>query len=208
MKNKNYNQIFPTILERIASFSKVMGGVYLQSDLTNLICLRSRLATARLLNRLVNAGVVLRVQRGIYRTKEFDLWQLAGRIVPKSYVSMDSVLARNGLIGSVPEFSLSAVHTGRGRTIKTGPWRIRFHSISKDLFFGFQSNTKGVRVADSEKAFLDMLYFYTKGVRFVIDPLQEIDISKLNRQKIFQYLTQYKNPKFVKFVKGVLDEKS
>ena len=204
----NYSKSFPVLISKIDRLSKDMGGVFSQADLANLVGLRSKLATARMLSRLVQSGVLLRAQRGFYTTQKFNLWQLAARIAPKSYLSMDSVLARNGLIGSVPEFSLSAVTVGRGRTIKTDQWRIRFCSIAENLFFGFQTNATGIRVADSEKAFLDLLYFYVKGVRFVIDPVQEVTVQKLNRRKIVQYLQKYKNPKFIKFVKGVLDEKS
>jgi hypothetical protein len=59
-------------------------------------------------------------------------------------------------------------------------------------------------MADTEKAFIDLLYFYVKGARFLIDPLKDVNIEKLDRKKLLAYLKKYKNPKFVKFVKGFL----
>lgn len=183
-------------------------GVFGISDLSNLMPIEwSKLKVTRTLDRLIKAGVVSKIQRGIYVTPQFDLGMLSRRIAPESYVSMDTVLARNGLIGTVPEYSFSVVDTRRGRTIPTPRGPIRFYSIQSDLRFGFEYQG-AVAFADSEKAFLDILYFYTKGQRFVIDPRNEIDVSKLNQKKIITYLKRYKNPKFIQFVKGLLDEKS
>ncbi len=183
-------------------------GVFGISDISNLmpLPLGSKLAVNRTLDRLVKDGVLNKIQRGIYVTPQFDLGLLARRIAPNSYVSMDSVLARNGLIGTVPAYGLSVVDTRRGRSIPTPNGAIRFFSIQPDLRFGFEYQN-AVAFADSEKAFLDILYFYTKGHRFVIDPRNEVDISKLNRKKILGYLRRYKNPKFIHFVKGLLHEK-
>ena len=49
---------------------------------------------------------------------------------------------------------------------------------------GFSTLKNGVRVADNEKAYLDLLYFYMKGARYVFDPLHEVRVNKLNPKKI------------------------
>jgi hypothetical protein len=59
-------------------------------------------------------------------------------------------------------------------------------------------------MADPEKAFIDLLYFYVKGARYLIDPMSDVIVDKLNKKRLFAYLKRYKNPKFVKFVKGLL----
>lgn len=181
-------------------------GVFSISDISNMMPMGSALAVNRTLNRLVKEGVLIKIQRGIYVTPQFDMGVLSRRIAPKSYVSMDTVLARNGLIGTVSKYSFSVVDIRRGRTIQTPRGPIRFYAIQSDLQFGFEYQN-AVAFADSEKAFLDILYFYTKGQRFVIDPRNEVDASKLNRKKINAYLKRYKNPKFIQFVKGLLNER-
>ena len=119
---------------------------------------------------------------------------------------MDSLLAKNGLIGTIPEKMISAVtRRPRREIIKTPFGSIRYFSIKKELFFGLAPYRQGIRVADNEKAYLDLLYYYTKGARFVIDPLQEVNVQKLNRRKINLYLKRYRNPKFVRFVQGGFD---
>lgn len=192
----------------VAKFTPSQQGVFRISDLSNLFLSTSQLTLMRTLTKLTKMGALTRIQRGFYVAPQFNSWLLAQNMAPKSYVSMDSVLAQNGLIGTVPERSLSIVDIRRGRTITTPQGIIRSFAIQPDLRFGYQYNKSGVAVADSEKAFLDLLYFYTKGQRFVIDPRNEVDISKLNRKKINKYLKHYKNPKFIQFVKGLLNEKS
>ena len=199
----NYARIY----ESIRTLAPALGGVLSYADCAGIIAAGCALKNSRALARLVKDGLLTRVQKGIYITKDCDLWALASRISKNSYISMDSVLAAEGLCGTVPAHSASAVHAGRNRTVETPFGTIYFHAMAKKLFFGLKVLPSGVRVADAEKAFLDILYYHTKGARFVIDPLREIDARKLDIKKLENYLSYYKNPKFKTFVKGVLHER-
>lgn len=194
------------IVNDINRFAPDMGGSFSSSDLFNIIGSGSHLQNSRTIQKLVKLGVLFRVQRGIYTTKECDLWILTARLDQNAYISMDSVLAKNGLTGTLPSGSVSAIHPGRYKIIRAVSGNIYFHSLSKELFFGIEPLSTGVKVADSEKAFIDLLYFYTKGVRFAIDPIKDVLIDKLDKEKISKYLKRYKNPKFVKFIKGLIYE--
>lgn len=119
---------------------------------------------------------------------------------------MDSVLARNGLIGTIPARSVSLIYPGNTQNIETPFGRLRFFKIKRDLIFDAQKIKGGVTVASSEKAYLDLLYYYTKGARFVIDPLRDVDLWKLDFGKLRRYLKVYRNPKFIKFVEGLIRE--
>ena len=196
------------LLERIQKFGSELGGVFTYSDLCILIGSGSDLKNKRTIARLLKEKVLFKVQRGFYVTAQVDLWVLASQIKKDSYISMDSALARNGLIGTIPAYRVSSVYPGAGRkAIETPFGSLRYFSIKKDLIFGTTRMKTGVRVADSEKAYLDTLYFYTKGVRFVMDPLRDVNRKKLDLKKLKKYLKAYKNPKFVKFVEGLIDER-
>ena len=143
--------------ESIHTLAPGLGGVLSYADCAGIIAAGSSLKNSRALARLVKDGLLTRVQRGIYITKDCNLWMLASRISKDSYISMDSALAAEGLCGTVPAYSVSAVHTGRNRTIETPAGTIYFHAIAKTLFFGLKVLPSGVRVADAEKAFLDLL---------------------------------------------------
>ncbi len=193
-------------IEAIRRVAPDLGGVFSAADLANLIGGGSALRNARARDRLVTEGVLVRVQRGIYAVPACDLWVLAMRISPRSYISMDTALARSGLVGTVAERSVRAIHPLRHRVITSSVGRIEFHALKEELFFGTRSLSNGVRVADDEKAFLDLLAFHLRGVRFPIDPLRDVAVDRLDRKKLEDYLRRYANPKFISFVKGVIRE--
>ncbi|HKY62545.1 MAG TPA: hypothetical protein VJR29_03925 [bacterium] len=195
----------PALANQIKGFSPSLGGVFGFSDLWNLLGHRSSDRVAKVANRLVREGLLFKIRRGVYATRDADTWILASRLKKNVYISMDSVLARNGLIGTMPARSVSAVYPGPPQTLRTPIAQLRYFKIKKDLMFGTVGMANGVRVADNEKAFLDMLYYRSKGARFVADPIKDVDQWKLDEKKIRRYLKAYKNPKFRKFVEGLLN---
>lgn len=82
---------------------------------------------------------------------------------------------------------------------------LRIFSIAILPTDGIVTTSTGVRLATPERAWLDLLFYYTKGARFVIDPLNEVDCTQLDRSVVTRYLADYANPKFRSFVKGQLD---
>ncbi|HKY62232.1 MAG TPA: type IV toxin-antitoxin system AbiEi family antitoxin domain-containing protein [bacterium] len=196
---------WPQWMERISRLGPDQGGVFSYADLFNLLAAGSELQNKRIIRRLVREKALRKVQRGFYTAGQVDLWLLAARLKPGAYISMDSVLAKNGLVGTVPARSVSAVRPGRlGTSVETAEGSLRYFGIQFSLAFGFVPRSDGVAVADNEKAFLDLLYYYQKGARFVFDPRCEINVRKLDGQRLQDYLKFYRNPKFLKFVEGVL----
>lgn len=194
------------IADQIRKFAPDMGGVFLFADLWNMIGLNSSDRTAKVVARLVRDGILQKIRRGIYITESPDLWVLASRIKKQACISMDSVLSRNGLTGTLTARTVSATYPGKPMELSTSVGRLRFFQIKRDLLFGIEKKKHGVLAADNEKAFLDLLYYYAKGARFVIDPLQDVDLWKLERKKLAAYLRHYKNPKFKKFVENIIHE--
>lgn len=201
---KNVSDII--VSKRIADFSGDLRGIFSTYDLCNAIGSQNPIANQRAIQRQVVEGNLTRVQKGFYVTQEFDLWMLAAQLNKNAYISMDSVLSKNGLIGTLTPRHVSLVGLAPNKTIEFGAFRIDRYSISPQLFFGYSDDeTRPICVADNEKAFLDLLYYYNRGYRFAIDPKKEINIAKLDLKKLKLYLRKYKNPKFVRFVEGVVD---
>lgn len=194
------------INQRIQAIAAEMGGVFTFSDLFNVIGLASSDRTAKVLLRLAREGLLIKVRRGIYATRSPDLWVLASRLKAQACISMDSVLAKNGLIGTLPAKSVSLIYPGNTQTMVTPAGRFRFFKIKRELLFATQKLDNGIIAADNEKAFLDMLYYHIKGAKFVVDPRTDVDLWKLDIKKIKKYLKIYRNPKFIKFVEGILRE--
>ena len=73
--------------------------------------------------------------------------------------------------------------------------------------FGFGIKTeRGVKIADNERAFMDTLYYYKKGMKFNFNPYCDMNVELLDLEKVIEYLGNYKNPNFTGFVRSVINE--
>lgn len=195
------------ILSRLTGFAATQKGVFTVSDLESLLETADPVRLQIKLRPFLNAGLLMRFCRGFYVTADFVPEILSQRICPDSALSFGTVLAKNLLIGSVPDKTLYAVKIGPTRNYRSDFYRIvhlGYSAAAKSKMSEGYSWQGGIRTADVEKAFLDTLSFYQSGYRFSFNVYSDIDVSRLNRKKIARYLRLYPNPKFKAFVKGVL----
>lgn len=159
----------------------------------------------RTLSQITNAGILKQFCRGFYVTDDFDLKVLSQRICQDSYISFGTVLSESLVIGSMPKHRLMAVKIGRSSADANKQYSVNHLGITKSLFKGF-NNVNGINIATTEKAFIDTLYFYKKGVKFSFDIYTDIDTDALDKTVINSYLKEYKDKRFVSFVKGLVNE--
>ncbi|MBI5543929.1 MAG: hypothetical protein HY901_08590 [Deltaproteobacteria bacterium] len=191
----------------IERWSPKMGGVFSVSDLKSLFNQDNLAILKRRVDRLAAEGVLARFCRGIYTTPKYDADTLASRVSPHSYVSLGTVLARELMIGSIPAHTLSSVKIGRTRTFEGPSLTLVYLGLAEHLFFGFRRE-RGIQAATPEKALLDTLYFHQRGHAFSFDIFSDIDVSRVDRRLLESYLEKYRNPRFVRFVEGYLDERA
>lgn len=192
------------ISQSLQKFSSAQGGVFSIAELKNLIDPTNKAALYRTLSRLEEGGIIRLFCRGFYIAEGFDIQVLSQRICADSYISFGSVLAKNLIIGSVPKYRVQAVKKGQSREYKNSEYWIEHFGITPELFTGYE-NIGGIRIATPEKAFLDVLYYYQKGMKFSFDIYSDIDYDTLDRNRLEEYLTLYKNKKFIAFVNGILN---
>jgi len=193
----------PSDAKVLAGLASEQRGVFSTKDLEVALQDRHPASFARRVRALLEAGVLRRFLRGWYVADTFDLPTLSQRLAPASYISFGNVLARRLLIGTSPQRQVMAARVGRSRRYRALGYEIVHLSIAAHLDFGHCAE-EGVDWADSEKALLDVLFFHLRGQRYVFDPFSDIDLSRLDRERIDTYLERYRNPKFVTFVEGVL----
>lgn len=195
------------ITQKIISLTKDMGGIFSTSDLYHLIGATSPLNNQRAIDRIVENDLLNRAKKGIYVFQNFDAPLLSSRLIPQSYISMDTVLIRNGLVGTLNPSRVSCVTSrARSKTYAVGSFDIAYHSVARKLFFGFETKEHGVRWADNEKSYLDLLYFHLHGAKFPFDPKNEVRTDKLDLKRVRHYLKKYGNPKFKTFVEGLIHD--
>jgi predicted transcriptional regulator of viral defense system len=144
-------------------------------------------SASRRLGRLGKAGLVLRIQRG--------LWALDPEIEPRivgpyltsplpSYVSLFSALAEHEMIEQIPR-QISLVSLARPRRILTSLGVYEVHQLSPELFGGFEGGERGGYLARPEKALFDLAYVRAAaGSRAYLPELslpRDFDRSELSR---------------------------
>ncbi len=190
-------------IERIA---RAQRGVFSKADLQTLLAEAHPAAFVRRVRSLEDSQILRRFCRGWYVREPFDLPTLSQRLAPESYVSFGTVLARELVIGTRPERQLIAAKVGRARTYRGLGFEIVHLRIAPHLDFG-HSVTDGVKFADAEKAVLDVLYFHLRGRRYPFDIYSDIAFDRLDRRRLGEYLSRYRNPKFVTFATGLLEQR-
>jgi hypothetical protein len=113
------------------------------------------------------------------------------------------VLAEHQIIAAQPLQELDAVKPGKTRIHETRPLRIRQFGVAPHLMFGFE-HAQGINRATPEKALLDTFYFQLHGASFSFDLKKDIRWRRVDRDILHVYLQEYRNPKFVVYVEGLM----
>ena len=189
MDIKRYNSV--------QRWSDDLDGVFTISDLKVALDANSEASLYRIIAEMTESGMLIKVKRGIYTTPQAKLTDISNRIEPKAYISTGTVLAKRGIIGSIPARRVQAVKIGRPRTYSCELGVIEHLSILPQLYLGF-STINGVLVSSPEKAFLDVCYFNFRGKRFSFDPQSDVNTEDLNFDLIDSYLGLY-DSRFVSY---------
>jgi hypothetical protein len=188
----------------VMSLGEAQRGVFSTADLRSALADRHPAAFGRRIRKLVEEGVLFRFTRGFYVTEEFELPVLSQRIAPESCISFETVLARELVIGPRPERRVVATKAGPSRRYESRGFVIEHLRVSPGLTFGCET-VQGVRMANVEKAVLDVLYFHLRGRRYSFDIYSDLDPGRLDRARVKEYLARYANPKFRSFAASVLE---
>lgn len=141
------------------------------------------------LKRLVERGVLERMGSGIYRLYSTlpSIERVAASLYMPNYLSFESVLSRYGILTLIP-YTLTFATTRKTKRFTVEGRDIEFRQIKRDLFWGYEMR-EGIYVARPEKAFLDLIYFVSRG-KSSID-LDEIDMGKLSITKLRRISKKY-----------------
>jgi predicted transcriptional regulator of viral defense system len=130
------------------------------------------------LKRWETGEIIERVSQGIYipMGANVSLENVAAQLYIPNYLSFESALAKYGVLNLIP-YTLTFATTRKTKKYTLQKQEIEFRQISTELFFGFGMKN-GIYIASPEKAFLDQVYFATRG-KATLD-FDELDIKKLS----------------------------
>jgi predicted transcriptional regulator of viral defense system len=153
-------------------------------------------SASRRLGTLAKAGLLLRIQRG--------LWALDPEIEPRSvgpyltaplpsYVSLFSALAEHGMIEQVPR-QISLVSLARPRRIPTSLGVYVVHRLTPELFGGFDGTERDGYLARAEKALFDLVY--VRAAAGSRAHLPELSLPKgFDRRELSSWSGRIENPR-------------
>lgn len=131
-------------------------------------------------------GKLYRIRRGFYaKDKNYDKFELAAKIFTPSYISFETVLAKEGLIFQFYSQIFVASYLTRETIVDNQAY------LCKKIKMAILTNPEGIRqegnypIATKERAFLDTVYLY-KDYHFD-------NLSVLDWDKVFELLSVYDN---------------
>jgi predicted transcriptional regulator of viral defense system len=138
------------------------------------------------------------------------LFQIANRVYPPSYVSLESALAYYHLI---PEtvYAITSVGTRKTRYLSSDLGEFHYRTIQSTYYFGYQpiETREGHRflMAEPEKAILDFLYLHRQlalPADFLSLRLDPEMSEKLNRGKLRQWADRCQHQNFLRRVETLI----
>ena len=140
------------------------------------------------------AGKLRRLRQGIYAKKSYNQYELANKIYKPSYISLETVLAKEGAVFQYYESVFAVSYLTR--TVEIDQTEIQYRQIKDTVLTNTQEveEKSGYFIATLERAFLDAVYIY-KNYHFD-------NLSVLNWDKVNNLGKIYENKSFEKRIEG------
>ncbi len=138
----------------------------------------------------VNVGKLQRLQQGIYAKKQYNHLELANKLYRPSYISLETVLARGGVVFQYSETIFVASYLTR--LVRLAGVSIQYRQIKGEVLTNLQGieEAGGYFTASLERAFLDAIFIY-KNYHFD-------NLSTINWEKVKELKKIYSNQAFAK----------
>lgn len=149
------------------------------------------------MNNYVKQGLLLNPRKGIYAKEGYRDEEMACSIFRPSYLSLEYVLQRSGVVFQYDEALTSISYLSR--TVTVGDRTYTYRKISPQLWAGMDgiTTTDNVSIATPERAFLDMIYLSAGNCYFD-------NFRPLNKKAILRLLPYYGSKKLTERVTQII----
>lgn len=146
------------------------------------------------------SGKILNPRKGIYTKLTYDEQEMACSLFRPSYISLEYVLGRAGVVFQWDDTITSVSYLSR--EVEVDGKSYRFRIINPEIWVGMEGVEQhgSVAIASPEKAFLDTVYLSAGNCYF--DNLRPLSIKKIN-----ELLPFYNSSTLNKRVKEMFDKK-
>ena len=132
------------------------------------------------MNYYVRTGRLMNPRKGIYTKSDYDPAELACSIYTPSYVSMEYVLQKSGVIFQYDSSVTSVSYLSR--SIEVGDITYRYRKIKREILLntaGINRQKDYINIASAERAFLDLMYLSPEYYFDNLNPLNKKMVRKL-----------------------------
>ncbi len=145
------------------------------------------------LSYAVSKKKLLRLKKGVYSKIKFEPLELANKIYTPSYISLETVLQKEGII--FQNYLTIFVASYLTRKINVFDYQIQYRKIKNEILFNKEGieELNGYFIASKERAFLDAIFLY-KNYHFD-------NLKIINWEKVFQLIKIYRSKVLEKRVK-------
>ena len=139
------------------------------------------------LNYYVRKGLLLNPRKGIYTKRNYNVEELAGLVFVPSYISLEYVLQKEGVIFQYDSAITSISYLSR--EIEMCGKMFRYSQIKKEILYCFDGIERrdNINIATPERALLDMMYLHSECF---FD-----NLNAVNKQRVMQLLPIYQSEK-------------
>ena len=174
--------------------------IFTSADLQKILQTDSDGYSYILAGRLVKAGILERVLRGVYtlaadRPSDFEL---SNALCRPSYVSLESALNYYGILIQSPQ-QVTAVTTQATEAIQGGG-NFTYSHLDRKYFTGYQV-VNGFLIATPEKALIDTMYFVALGKAAL--SIEELSLDLVDKKKVSELAATIENRAFKNYYKTV-----
>jgi len=170
-----------------------VNGVITLGEIRSLFPEMRQITLLKWLKKLVESEVLIKVKAGLYASPSAEMRHISFKLDPGSYLSMDTVLSRLGLMGSIPGRHLKAIRVGSPRRYSFKMGLIEHLSMSP-AYYGHFRMAEGALEAIPEKAFVDSCYYRFKGRHLNFNPESDVDLGALSMDLLMDCLAPHQGP--------------
>jgi len=154
-------------------------------------------AVRGLLQRYKKKNLIRNPKRGHYFFNDYapSDYELANKLYYPSYISMETILSKNGIIPEII-YPIISITTKTTRKFVCQGKQFLYHKIKQQAFDGYYKK-ENYLIADLEKAVADYLYFVALGQKEINS---RINLKKINKKRLIKYAKMFNNEKLLRLI--------
>lgn len=163
--------------------------VFTNQELVLLLPYSNKNSLRQFLSRSKKQNILLNPCPGIWTLPLYDAYELASKILSNSYISLETVLAKNGVIFQLHQDIITLVSSRTRKRVIQGI-TYSFHKIKEHIL----SDPRGIetkrnyQIASPERAYCDYVYINKSAY---VDNIQALDIEKIRKISLIYPQTTY-----------------